>query len=59
MFSNIPSNPQVHAATGRFTECLIVRPLSDYAGHNVLQRLFRSYGMVYELLHVVTLKANE
>jgi len=44
MYSNSPSNPQVHATHGRFTECLSVWPPTDYDGHNVLRRIFSSYG---------------
>ena len=46
MNSKSPSNPQVHAATGRCSECLFMWPLSDYAGHSVLRCFFSSYGTV-------------
>jgi hypothetical protein len=54
-----PPYSQVHAATGRYTECLSERPLSDYVGHFVLRCFFCSYGTVQKLLHVVTLQDTD
>jgi len=59
MYSNSPSNPQIHAATGRCAECLPVWPLSDCTCHDVLHCLFCSYGTVQEMLCVVTLWDSE
>ena len=39
---------EVHT-TGRRTECLSVRPLSDFTGHNVLRCFFYSYGKPAQL----------
>ena len=44
--STCPSNPQVHAATGRYTECLSMRLISDCTGHNVFCCFFYGYGRV-------------
>ena len=46
IFSNCRSDPQVHAAPGRCTECLSMWPLSDCTGCNVLRCIFPSYGTV-------------
>jgi len=54
MYSNAPSNPQVHAAHGRCAECPSVWPFPDFAGLDVLYCFFCSYGTVFDLLCVVT-----
>ena len=50
VYCTLSSNPQVHAADGRYTEYRYVWSLSDFTGHNVLSCFFCRHGTVEEIL---------
>jgi hypothetical protein len=59
VYCTLPSNPQVHAADGRYTEYRSVWPLSDFTGHNVLRCFFCSHGTVEKMLHELVLEDTD